>query len=62
MLHHGSGSRNGRQRGYVLCDLTRDRWQANFPIRPQKTTVPDENVPITTTIFELPNGGVVAKG
>jgi alkaline phosphatase D len=56
---------NGRQRGYVLCDLNRDRWLTNFRLLPEsvldKPTVPDENLPITTTTFELPNGGVVAK-
>ncbi len=56
---------NGRQRGYVLCDLTRDRWRTDFrllsPSIPKKPTVPDENISITTTTFELLNGGVVTK-
>ncbi|MBF2066681.1 MAG: alkaline phosphatase D family protein [Calothrix sp. C42_A2020_038] len=56
---------NGRQRGYVFCDLTRSSWQTNFrlltPSIPKQPTVPDENVVITTTTFELPNGGVVTE-
>ena len=55
---------NGRLRGYVRCDLNRDRWRTDFRLLPQSqptgTTVADPNSPITTAAsFELPNGGVV---
>jgi len=57
---------NGRQRGYVICDLNQQRWRTDFRLLPQslpdKPTVPDVNAPITTAVsFELPNNGVVSR-
>lgn len=55
---------NGRQRGYVRCDLTHERWRSDYRLLPQSpptgANVPDPNAPITTAAsFELPNGGTV---
>ncbi|BAZ26394.1 phosphodiesterase/alkaline phosphatase D [Kalymmatonema gypsitolerans NIES-4073] len=57
---------NGRQRGYVVCDLTRERWRSDYRLLPQSAptgpTVPDPNAPITTAAsFELPDRGVVRR-
>ena len=57
---------NGRQRGYVVCDLTRERWRSDYRLLPQSAptgpTVPDPNAPITTAAsFELPDQGVVRR-
>jgi len=57
---------NGRQRGYVRCDLNRERWRNDLrllpPSAPTGPTVPDPNAPITTTVsFELPHRGVVKQ-
>ena len=57
---------NGRQRGYVRCDLNRERWRTDFRLLPEsapgRTTVPDPNTPITTAAsFELPDRGVVKR-
>jgi alkaline phosphatase D len=57
---------NGRLRGYVRCDLNRERWRADYQLLPQSqptgTTVADSNSPITTVAsFELPHRGVVAQ-
>jgi alkaline phosphatase D len=57
---------NGRQRGYVVCDLTRERWRSDYRLLPQsaptRPTVPDPNAPITTAAsFELPDRGVVRR-
>ncbi len=57
---------NGRQRGYVLCDLTQERWRSDYRLLPQSAddgpTVPDPNAPITTVAsFELPDKGVVRR-
>jgi alkaline phosphatase D len=57
---------NGRQRGYVRCELTHERWRTDFRLLPQSPpngpTVSDPNAPITTAAsFELPDRGVVAR-
>ncbi|MBD2777301.1 alkaline phosphatase D family protein [Iningainema tapete] len=57
---------NGRQRGYVVCDLNPQRWRTDYrllaPSPPTGATVSDPNAPITTTVsFELPNRGVVQR-
>jgi alkaline phosphatase D len=57
---------NGRQRGYVLCDLTRERWRTEYKLLPPSdsgtTTVPSADTPITTQVyFELPHKGVVSR-
>jgi alkaline phosphatase D len=54
---------NGRQRGYVVCDLNYDRWRTDYrllpPSPPTGPTVSDPNAPIVSTVsFELPNRGV----
>jgi alkaline phosphatase D len=57
---------NGRLRGYVRCDLNRDRWRTDFRLLPQSqptgTTISDPNSPIATAAsFELPNQGTVTQ-
>lgn len=57
---------NGRQRGYVVCDLNHQRWRTDYRLLPPSpetgTTVSDPNAPITTTVsFALPNQGVVER-
>jgi alkaline phosphatase D len=57
---------NGRQRGYVRCDLTQERWRTDYQLLPQYPpggpNVPDPNAPISTQVsFVLPNGGVVQR-
>ncbi|QSJ19929.1 alkaline phosphatase D family protein [Nostoc sp. UHCC 0702] len=57
---------NGRQRGYVVCDLNHQRWRTDYRLLPPSpesgATVSDPNAPITTTAsFELPNQGVVKR-
>ncbi|MEJ1930765.1 alkaline phosphatase D family protein [Nostoc sp. NIES-2111] len=55
---------NGRQRGYVVCDLNYQRWRSDYRLLPPSPatgpTVSDPNAPIVSTVsFELPNQGVV---
>ena len=57
---------NGRQRGYVRCDLNRDCWRNDFrllpPSSPTGPTVSDPNASITMTVsFELPNRGIIKQ-
>jgi alkaline phosphatase D len=57
---------NGRQRGYVVCDLNHQRWRTDYRLLPPSPqtgpTVADPNVPIATTVsFELPNQGRVQR-
>lgn len=57
---------NGRQRGYVVCDLNQQRWRSDFRLLPQsipdKPTVPDVNAPIATAVsFEIPHNGTVSR-
>ncbi len=57
---------NGRLRGYVRCDLNRERWRTDYRLLPQsqptEITVSDPNAPvITAASFELPNQGFVAQ-
>ncbi|MDZ8140873.1 MAG: alkaline phosphatase D family protein [Nostoc sp. DedQUE04] len=57
---------NGRLRGYVRCDLNRERWRSDYRLLPQsqptEITVSNPNASvITAASFELPNQGVVAK-
>lgn len=57
---------NGRQRGYVSCELTRDRWRTDYRLLPQSPatgpTITDPNAPVVTAAsFELPNRGVVKQ-
>lgn len=57
---------NGKQRGYVRCDLNRERWRNDLRLLPPSPqtgpTVPNPNAPITTTVsFELPHRGVVKR-
>ncbi len=57
---------NGRQRGYVRCDLNRDRWRNDLRLLPESPptgpTVSDPNAAIATAVsFELPNQGVVTQ-
>ncbi|MBW4564900.1 MAG: alkaline phosphatase D family protein [Mojavia pulchra JT2-VF2] len=57
---------NGRLRGYVRCDLNRERWRTDYRLLPQSQptgiTVSAPNAPVVTAAsFELPNQGVVAQ-
>ena len=57
---------NGRQRGYVVCDLNHQRWRTDYRLLPpspeEGPTVSDPNAPITTAAsFELPNQGTVEQ-
>jgi len=57
---------NGRQRGYVVCDLNHQRWRTDYrllaPSPATGATVSDPNAPIVETVsFELPNQGVAER-
>jgi alkaline phosphatase D len=57
---------NGRQRGYVVCDLNQQRWRTDYrllaPSPATGPTVSDPNAPIVDTVsFELPNQGVAQR-
>lgn len=57
---------NGRQRGYVRCDISAKRWRTDFRLLPEsesnEATVKDVSVPITTAIsFEIPHQRAVQQ-
>ncbi|MCC5657115.1 alkaline phosphatase D family protein [Nostoc sp. XA010] len=57
---------NGRQRGYVVCDLNHQRWRSDYrllaPSPETGPTVSNPNAPIISTVsFELPNQGRVER-